>query len=305
VTGPAGRSSASGVIAAALTPMRDDLAADADLLAEHCRLLLNAGCSGIVVLGTTGEANSFTLDERERILARLPDSGIAPAALMVGTGCCAVSDAARLTKHALSLGVERVLLLPPFYYRGVSDDGLFAALAQTIEAVADPRLRVYLYQIPQNTGVEFSVELIERLLRAYPGVIAGIKDSCGEWPATQALCARFGERLDVLVGSERFLLRALGAGAAGCVTASANVNATAIAKLYAARGDPAAPELQSSVTAWRSAIETFPLIAALKEIVARRSGIERWRNVRPPLCPLPARVAQALDRRLQQAQAKA
>jgi len=288
----------SGVIAAALTPMAENLDADSRLLADHCGWLLNAGCSSIVVLGTTGEANSFTLREREELLGRLIDAGVPPSALIVGTGCCAVADTARLTKHAARSGITRVLMLPPFYYKGVSDDGIFEAFACTIEALGNSCPQIFLYQIPQLSGVEFSFDLIDRLLEEYPGAVAGIKDSAGDWPKTKALCARFGRRISVLVGSERFLLPALAAGAAGCVTATANATAPAIARLYERRDDPAAAQLQAEVAKWRTAIESFPMIPALKEIVATRSGIDRWRVVRAPLSPLSASTADELRRRL-------
>jgi 4-hydroxy-tetrahydrodipicolinate synthase len=178
---------ATGVISATLTPMRADGAPDLALLASHCRRLLDGGCTAIVLLGTTGEANSFTQDERRSVLERLVTSGIRPEDLIVGTGCCAVADTIALSRHALSLGVTRVLVLPPFYYKKVSDDGIFDAYARAIEGIADDRLRCYLYKIPQMSGVDLSVALVERLWAAYPTAIAGLKDSSGDWSGTHAL----------------------------------------------------------------------------------------------------------------------
>jgi 4-hydroxy-tetrahydrodipicolinate synthase len=281
-----------GVNCATLTPMDDAGAAQVDLLAEHCRWLLDAGCSGIVLLGTTGEANSFTVAERRAILEGVLGRGIAPARLIVGTGCCAAGDSVTLTKHALSHGVARVLMLPPFYYKGVEDAGVIAAYARTIDAVADAQLRLYLYQIPQLTGVPIGAAVIEALLARYPGIVAGVKDSSGEWDGISQLCSRFGASFDVLVGSERFLLPALRAGASGCVTATANVNAAMICELYERRDEPAAEALQAKVAAARDVFEAYPMIAALKEVVARRTGDPRWRIVRPPLTQLaPERAA--------------
>jgi hypothetical protein len=177
----------TGVLAATLTPLRADGAPDARMLAEHCRGLLAQGCTSIVVLGTTGEANSFTVDERRSILETLLRSGFTPDDLIVGTGCCAAGDTIALTRHAIANGVARVLVLPPFYYKKVSDGGIFDSYARVIEGIADDRLRVYLYLIPQLSGVQIGVDLIARLLEAFPQQIAGLKDSSGDWPATDTV----------------------------------------------------------------------------------------------------------------------
>jgi 4-hydroxy-tetrahydrodipicolinate synthase len=273
----------SGVIAASLTPMNDDGSAHLELMSRHCRALIAEGCSSLVIMGTTGEANSFTVVERKEILSELIHQGVSPHHIIVGTGMCALPDALDLNRHALSSGVARVLMLPPFYYKKVSEDGLFDAFASIIEGVADSRLRVYLYLIPQLSGVDVNIELIERLLQAYPKTIAGLKDSSGLWPATEALCRRLGGRMDVLVGTESLLLHALDAGASGCVSATANVNASAIAELWEKRTEAEAAALQRRVTAKRVAFEKFPMISALKATLAIKSGIRSWRNLRPPL----------------------
>jgi 4-hydroxy-tetrahydrodipicolinate synthase len=284
----------SGVIAAALTPMHADGRADVTLLAAHCRTLRAQGCTSIVLLGTTGEANSFTVQERKAILEELLALGVSPACLIVGTGCCARGDTVALTTHALSLGVARVLMLPPFYYKQVGDDGLFDAFSAVIETVGDDRLRVYLYSIPHVSGVDLSAALIERLSGAYPQTVAGVKDSSGSWDSTKTLCERLGGRLDVLVGTETLLLRALAAGACGCVSATANVNAPAIAQLFERRGTPDAPKLQKLVSAKRAALEKHPLIPALKAYLAATTAHAGWRNLRPPLRGLSAGDAAAL-----------
>jgi 4-hydroxy-tetrahydrodipicolinate synthase len=256
------------------------------LLVEHCKRLLGEGCTAIVLLGTTGEANSFTVEERKVILDAVVRGGISPSQLIVGTGCCALGDCVTLTRHALAAGVARVLVLPPFYYKRVRDEGVIEAYTRTIETVGDANLRLYFYNIPQMSGVEIGAGVIEPLLARYPGVIAGIKDSAGDWAATESLCRRFGTTLDVLVGSERFLTQGIAAGASGCVTATANAFAAPICELYERIGEPDAPALQENVTRMRAAVERYPAIAALKELEARRSGDARWRNVRPPLTML-------------------
>ena len=171
----------AGVYAAVLTPFDDSGAPDAGALALHCRWLLARGCDGLSVLGTTGEGNSLTVDERIALLERLTADGIPAQVLLPGTGCTAIPDTVRLTERAVQLGAPGVLMLPPFYYKSVSDDGLFAAFAEVIERVADSRLRIYLYNFPQMTGLSFSMALIERLLTDYPATIVGMKDSSGDF----------------------------------------------------------------------------------------------------------------------------
>jgi len=285
-------------MAAVLTPMDDDGAANAGLLAEHCRRLIEAGCSGIVLLGTTGEANSFTLAERQALLEAVLEAGLAADAFIVGTGCCAIEDSAMLTRHALSLGVSRALMLPPFYYKGVSDAGVFAAYARVFERVNDERLRAYIYRIPQMTGVDVGIDLVEALHAAYPSIVAGIKDSSGKWEDTEALCRRLGSAIDVFVGNETLLVRALAAGAAGCVTATANVNARAIVELFLTRERGDAATLERSVAAARATFEAFGLIPALKASVAQTTGVRSWRNVRPPLLALTDAQERDLFKRL-------
>ncbi|HEY7980915.1 MAG TPA: dihydrodipicolinate synthase family protein [Candidatus Eremiobacteraceae bacterium] len=285
----------TGVVCAALTPLDDNGEPCVSLLVEHCRRLLGAGCSAIALLGTTGEANSFTVEERKVILDAVVRGGIPAGQLIVGTGCCAIGDCVTLTRHALAIGAARVLMLPPFYYKNVRDEGVVEAYARTIEAIGDERLRLYLYNIPQLSGVAIGAAVAGPLAARYPGIIAGIKDSAGDWAATESLCLSFGSSLDVLVGSERFLTAGIAAGASGCVTATANAFAEPICELYARLGGPDAPALQERVNLMRATVERYPAIAALKELEARRSGDTRWRNVRPPLTSLRRSDADALD----------
>jgi 4-hydroxy-tetrahydrodipicolinate synthase len=272
----------SGVWCPSLTPVDGDGAPYAGLLVEHCRWLLDEGCRGVVLFGTTGEANSFTIAQRQGVLERVLRDGIPAARIVVGTGCCAVEDTVSLTNHALSLGCARVLVLPPFYYKHVSDDGIVEAYARTIESVGDERLRLYLYRIPQLSGVDISRPVIEALVRRYPTVISGLKDSSGDWASMQSLCAAFGGSLDILVGSERFLCAALEAGASGCITATANANPRLLRQLH----DRPDADLQRRATIQRDFFESLPVISALKEFTAVRTHDARWRIVKPPLVAL-------------------
>ncbi len=284
-----------GVLAPVLTPFRSDLLPDGERLLRHGRWLLAHGCAGLAVFGTTSEANSLSVEEREALLDQLVEGGLDPARLMPGTGCCALTDTVRLTRRAVARGCGGVLVLPPFYYKGVSEDGLFRSFAEVVERVGDARLRMYLYHIPPVAQVPISPPLIERLLRAYPGQVAGIKDSSGDWAHTQALHAAFaGRGFDVFVGSERFLLANMRQGGVGCITATANVNPAAIDRLYREWRSPEADRLQEGLNAVRGAFERLPVIPALKAVVASHAGDPAWATVRPPLVALAPDRAGAL-----------
>ncbi|MFD0936383.1 dihydrodipicolinate synthase family protein, partial [Methylobacterium trifolii] len=207
-----------GIFSAAPTPLTADYRPDHGLFLDHARRLLEAGCDGISLLGTTGEANSLSLPDRKALLEAVVAGGIAPGRLMPGTGMAALTDAVDLTRHALSLGVATVLMLPPFYYKAVTDEGLFAAYAEVIERVADPRLRVVLYHYPQVSGVSLSHALIGRLRERYPAIVTGIKDSSGDFDNLTAMVERF-PGLAVLTGADPLVLPLLRAGGAGGITA--------------------------------------------------------------------------------------
>jgi 4-hydroxy-tetrahydrodipicolinate synthase len=281
-------SSIQGVFAAVLTPLDENLAPDRAAIARHCRWLRDNGCDGLAVLGTTGEANSFSVDERVRLLEGLIEDGIPGNVLLPGTGCCALTDTVELTRKAVELGAAGVLMLPPFYYKNVSDDGLFASYAEVIEQVGDPRLRIYLYHFPQMSGVFLGHDLIDRLLKHYPDVVAGMKDSSGD-VGNMIRNAQAFPSFGVLSGSDEFLLPLLEKGGVGCITAVANVAAFLAAEVFAAWREgngERAREVQARLTAVRNAISALPLSAALKEIMARHTGDDGWLHIRPPLTRL-------------------
>ena len=276
----------TGVLAPVVTPFRSDLSPDADRLIAHCRWLLSNNV-GLAVFGTNSEANSLGVDEKIDLLDELLSSSIDPTRMMPGTGCSALTDSVRLTAHATKLGCAGVLMLPPFYYKGVSDEGLFRNFAEVIERVADNRLRIYLYNIPPVSHVAITVGLIERLLRAYPGVIAGAKDSSGDWSNTKAYIDNFAaDGFDVFPGAETFLLQGLRHGGAGCISATANVNPRAIARLFETWQDPDADEQQSRLNEVRGIFAKYPMIPALKAAIAHYGADESWMTVRPPLVEL-------------------
>jgi 4-hydroxy-tetrahydrodipicolinate synthase len=276
-----------GVLAPVLTPFHADLSPDARRLARHCRWLLTHGCAGLAPFGTTSEANSLSVDERESLLDALLEGGVPADRLVPGTGCCALTDAVRLTTQAVRRGCAGVLTLPPFYYKVVSEDGLFRFFAEVIERVGDARLRVYLYHIPPVAQVGFGPKLVARLLAAYPGTVAGMKDSSGDLQNTKTMLDLFAkDGFDVFVGSERFLLAGLRGGGVGCITATANVNPAAIDRLFRAWRSPDAERLQEELNAIRGVVEKAPVIPGLKAIVAHHAADPGWRPVRPPLAAL-------------------
>lgn len=288
-----------GVLAPVITPFDEQLDPDPVLLTRQCRWLLSQGV-GLAVFGTNSEANSLSVAEKMMLLDHLVHAGIDPGRMMPGTGCCALSDSVELTRHAVKLGCAGTLMLPPFYYKDVSDDGLFRSFAEVIDRVADDRLRVYLYHIPPVAQVGLSVQLVERLVRAFPNVVVGIKDSSGDWGNTEALLNRELDDFRVFVGSESFLLRNMQKGGAGCISATANINPAAIDRLYRHWQDDGADEAQRALDELRGRVMRFPMIPALKSAVARFSEQPAWRRVRPPLLPLTDEQTAALLEELRQ-----
>jgi 4-hydroxy-tetrahydrodipicolinate synthase len=276
----------TGVLSPVVTPFKADLTPDPDRFIRQCRWLLSQDV-GLAVFGTNSEANSLSTEEKVELLDRLVGAGVDPARMMPGTGCCALTDSVRLTAHAMKLGCGGVLMLPPFYYKGVSDDGLFRSFAEIIERVGDRRLRIYLYHIPPVSQVAITLPLIERLLKAYPGIVAGAKDSSGDWNNTEAYLVNFASQgFDVFPGSETFLLQGLRAGGVGCISATANVNPGAIARLFATWKADDADAQQGRLNEIRTIFAKYPMIPALKAAIAHYGGDASWATVRPPLVEL-------------------
>jgi 4-hydroxy-tetrahydrodipicolinate synthase len=289
-----------GVFAAALTPMGEDLRPDHTAFAAHCRRLLATGCHGVAVFGTTGEAPSFSVDERLAALEALIEDGVPGEALLPGTGSSALTDTVRLSRAALEAGTAGVLVLPPFYYKGIDDDGLFRFFAEVVERVGDGRLRLYLYHIPHLTGVGFGFAVILRLLEAYPGVVVGTKDSSGDAERIATLCREF-PGLSVFAGTEILLLDTLREGGAGCVSATVNVTSRLARRVHDAHQAGASDEadaLQRRLSELRSLIEAYPMIPALKRLTVELTGDQYWRNLRPPLSALDEACAEGLLSRL-------
>jgi 4-hydroxy-tetrahydrodipicolinate synthase len=283
-----------GVLSPVVTPFSEDLSPDAGRLIRHCKWLVSQRV-GLAVFGTNSEANSLSANERMALLEALVNAGVDPKRMMPGTGCCALSDSVRLTEHAVKLGVAGCLMLPPFYYKGVSDEGLYRNFSEVIQRVGDSRLRVYLYHIPPVSQVPITANLIERLLKAYPTAIAGLKDSSGDWNNTKAVLDRFAKSgFDVFAGSESFLLQNMRNGGAGCITAGANVNPAQITSLYDAWQGAGADSMQAAINDVRNVLQSIPMIPALKRAIAHYSGDMNWNRLRPPLTELSAAQEQQL-----------
>jgi 4-hydroxy-tetrahydrodipicolinate synthase len=290
----------TGVLSPVVTPFKADLAPDPERFVRQCRWLLSQNV-GLAVFGTNSEANSLSVEEKIELLDRLVGAGLDPARMMPGTGHCALTDSVRLTAHAIKLGCGGVLMLPPFYYKGVSDDGLFRSFAEVIERVGESRLRVYVYHIPPVCQVPITLGLVERLLKAYPTQTAGMKDSGGDWKNTQAFLDTFAKSgFDVFAGSETFLLQNMRGGGAGCISATANVHPGPIARLYDTWRAADADQQQARLDEIRGVFAKFPMIPALKAAIAYYGGDASWPTVRPPLVALTPEQAKALVAELDQ-----
>ncbi len=290
---------AEGVWAPAVTPFDEDLAPDGARLGAHVRWLLETGCHGVALFGTTGEGTSLTVDERIGLIETVLAAGLPADRLMIGTGCAALPDTVRLTAASVRLGCPDVLMLPPFYYKDVSDEGLYASYAEAIERVGEAALGIYLYHFPKMSAVPIGHAVIERLVKAYPDTIKGVKDSSGDQAHTLSLVEAFPQ-LAIFAGAEPILLPVLERGGAGCITAGANVNAAAIRAVYDAwkAGDSGAAALQDRVTVQRGILQTQPMIAALKHILAAEGDAPGWTRVRPPLVTISAEAGEGVRREL-------
>jgi 4-hydroxy-tetrahydrodipicolinate synthase len=318
-----------GVLAPVVTPFKGDLAPDSQRFIAHCKGLLSQNC-GLAVFGTNREANSLSMEERATLLDELVAAGVDPSRMMPGTGCCSIMETGKLTKQAVGNGCAGVLMLPPFYYKDVTEEGLYRYFSEVVQRVGDARLRIYLYHIPPVAVVGITPKLVERLLAAYPNAIAGMKDSSGDWNNTKTFLDAFAVRdrhgdsateraastagadrtFDVFVGSESFLLANMRNGGVGTISATANVNAAAIHKLYVActekskfeNRDSNLEQQQSKLNVVREVFSSrkFPsMIAALKQAIAIYADDPAWRTVRPPLVDFTPQQAKLLAAELE------
>jgi 4-hydroxy-tetrahydrodipicolinate synthase len=280
------------VFAPALTPFNADLSVNKPAFVAFCRWLVGQG-AGLAVFGTNSEANSLSLAEKLDLLDTLVEAGLPADALVPGVGLCALPETVALTRRAVALGCAGTLTLPPFYFKPASDDGLFAYYDHIIQTVGSEQLKLYLYHIPQFTGVPISCALIERLIRTYPRTVVGIKDSSGDWANTERMLREF-PGFEVFPASEALLEKALPLGAAGCISATANVQPQAIAHAIRSWGTPQFEAAQAEVKTVRNLLQAHPMIPALKHVVAQQFNDPTWRHVRPPLVAADAAWADKL-----------
>lgn len=277
----------SGVIAPVLTPFDEALVPDTARFIAHCRWLVDNG-AGLAIFGTNSEAASLSVVERIDLTDSLLAADIPAASLLPGTGACSLSDAVELTRHASRAGAAGVLTLPPFFFKGVSEDGLFAYYAELIERVGEGCAPIYLYHIPQFTCAPITMGLIERLLKRYPSVVAGAKDSSGDWANSREMIERFAaDGFAVFPASETLLPQGLAIGGAGCISATVNVNPAAIRKLYESWDSAEGRLIRAQTDAVRLAFQGgYNMIAAMKCVIARAADHAAWQVVRPPLTRL-------------------
>ena len=276
------------VLSPVLTPFKEDGSPDAQKLLKQCQWL-EANGVGQAIFGTNSEANSMSAPQKMGTLTALIEGGLNPAHLMPGTGATSIDATVNMTRHAVQHKCAGVLMLPPFYYKDVTDDGLFAYFSEVIQKVGDAGLQIYIYNIPPVTKINLSLSLLERLAKEYPKTVVGMKDSSGDWAYTESvikLLAPSGFR--VYAGSEVFLMRALRAGGVGCISATANVNPRAIAELAAHWRESDADQRQAGLDQVRSIFAQYQMIAGMKTAVAHYSKDSEWLRVRPPLMQLSA-----------------
>ena len=277
-----------GVNAAVLTAMHADLTVDLDRTAAHCHWLLANGCNGLAVMGTTGEANSLGITERLALLDGLVARGVPGAKMLPGTGTTAITDTVLLTQKAREIGCRGALLLPPFYYKGPSDDGLLAYFSEVFDRVGGG-ISIYLYNFPQQSAIPFSVDFFARLLKKYPTQFKGVKDSSGNFENGKSYVEAFAkDGFEVYAGDDTLLLPLLKLGGAGCITAAGNMNSAAAAKVYANWDNQTGESQAAILAATRKAAISVPLISGLKALKARQTGDTGWLNIRPPHLKLTA-----------------
>ena len=264
-----------GLSAALVTPFNEDLMIDHGRLVDLASSVLASGCSSVTLFGTSGEGASLTDQERSAVHHALVDSGIDAAQIVVGITATAAGTAIEQARTALGIGCSALLVTPPFYYKNISEAGLYDWYSGLIESIVEHAPRVILYHIPQVTGVSVSVDLLLRLKGRFGDIVFGVKDSGGYWPTTQSFLAQPG--IAVIVGDERFLAPAIRAGAAGMISGVANIFPAAITKILASGNE------NNHINTFVDALVQIPVHPALKLLIGHRRGEKGWQRVRPPL----------------------
>jgi 4-hydroxy-tetrahydrodipicolinate synthase len=280
-----------GIYAAAVSPLREDGSLDTAKLVAYCQYLTSdGGCDGVAPTGTTGEGNSIGFRQKLELAGAFAEAGFDPSRAIFGTGACATQDAIDLSKAALDAGFPNVLVLPPFYYKNPSDEGLYRYFAQLIETIGDNRLRVYLYHFPQMSMTPIPVDVAVRLKKDFGPIVAGLKDSSGDMSQALAFATATGgveADFDVYPSSEAFLFEGLAGGCAGIISGSTNAFANKVKAALAVEGADREIAFEAVKEA-RATASKYPLMAAMKQLEAWRSGDDTWTRMAPPLVPLSA-----------------
>jgi 4-hydroxy-tetrahydrodipicolinate synthase len=276
-----------GVYTASLTPLTASFEPNIPALVRHAQWLLESGSDGVALLGSTGEANSLTLEQRLSIIEQTARE-LPPDRLMLGTGSCALQDSVRLTKASVDAGVFSVLVIPPFYYKPQSDESVLRFYSELISSVDEPRLRIIFYNFPKLSGYNFSVKILQELKQRFGDIAAGIKDSSGEWKNMLGIVQNIPDFM-VYTGTETLLLDILKKGGAGCITATANLIAPECQRVYQAwknNKQKVAEQAQINLTDLRKTLENYPLVSELKSLFASKTNAEEWENMLPPFAPI-------------------
>ena len=277
----------NGVYTASLTPLTASFEPNIPALVRHAQWLLESGSDGVALLGSTGEANSLTLEQRLSIIEQTARE-LPPDRLMLGTGSCALQDSVRLTKASVDAGVFSVLVIPPFYYKPQSDESVLRFYSELISSVDEPRLRIIFYNFPKLSGYNFSVKILQELKQRFGDIAAGIKDSSGEWKNMLGIVQNIPDFM-VYTGTEALLLDILKKGGAGCITATANLIAPECQRVYQAwrnNKQKVAEQAQMNLTDLRKTLENYPLVSELKSLFASKTNAEEWENMLPPFAPI-------------------
>lgn len=289
----------AGVNAASLTAFNADFSINYEKTIKHSKWLLENGCNGLAILGTTGETNSLSFDEREKLLEDTVSSGISAKVLLPGTSTPNIPDTIRLTRHAEKVGCQGALLLPPFYYKNPTEEGLFSYFSEVINGVGGD-IKIYLYNFPQQSAISFTIPLVERLLKAFPNKVKGVKDSTGDFNNTKAYIDNFSkDGFEVYSGADAGFQEVLHAGGAGCITATSNIACPLAAKIYANYDNEIGTQAQAQLAKIRTVVAMAQTIPAVKTLKAHISNDISWENIRPPLFkvlePAKAQLLAAFD----------
>ena len=280
-------SALKGVWVPVLTPQNSDLLIDKNRFFHHLDWLFQHEINGVVLFGTNGEASSFSAQERMLLLEWVKKEGISNEKVIVGTGCSALTDTIVLIEHAIGLGYFHHLVLPPFYYKNPTINGLVNNYSEIINRIDNKHLKIYLYNFPQLSGIQLGVDLVEILSEKFPQNIVGYKDSSGDWNNTSQIMEKCPQ-ISMFPGSEIFLSKALEKGAAGVITGTGNVNPGMVKQTYEAFYNDKEKSiiLQKKIDAFRTAVQKYPLISALKGLIEYYRKDEGWQYLRPPLTAL-------------------